>query len=110
MDLKEFITKTISGIVNGLSDASKEIGKDVYMIGAESTAHRHIEFDVAVSVEEMSGMNGGGKIKVLSFFEAGGEKSLETKNSTISRIKFGVLVQDNTSKNRASEVMTTSYE
>jgi len=92
MNLKDFINETITSIVDGLKDATSQIGREVSLVGSESTAHRHIEFDVAVSVEQSGKTEGGGKIKVLSFVEAGGDKTSETKNSTISRIKFGVVV------------------
>ena len=37
-------------------------------------------------------------IKVLEFIESGGEISKEVKNTTISRIKFGVKVNTKTKK------------
>jgi len=53
---------------------------------------RTIEFDIAVSAEEKNSKSGGAGIKVLQFLEAGGKLDNETKNSTVSRIKFGINV------------------
>ena len=51
-----------------------------------------MEFDIAVSVEDTDAKSGKAGIKVLQFAEAGGDISKETKNSTVSRIKFGINV------------------
>ena len=51
-----------------------------------------MEFDIAVSVEETGSKSGKAGIKVLQFAQAGGDLSKENKNSTVSRIQFGVHI------------------
>lgn len=93
MDLEEFVSQTIQSIVNGMSKAQTTTGKFVAFRTSEKHGFRDIEFDVAVSAEQKGATEGGAKVKVLSFFEAGGSKASETKNSAVSRIKFGMMVR-----------------
>ncbi len=53
---------------------------------------QQIEFDVAVTVADTRGTEGGGGIKVFSAFELGGKASETTANTSTSRIKFSVPV------------------
>lgn len=101
MDLKEFISKTVSDIVEGIDDASSSLKNKSKMIGLYSTGksdQRHIEFDVAVvaSNKDNKSESGNGEIKVWGVFQVGAKikKTLETSNSTVSRIKFGIRIRD----------------
>lgn len=99
MDLEEFISESISSIVYGLDRADKQIkGKSVKLYSEVKNNRRHIEFDVAVSVSNMAHGSASvrGKVKVLAFFDAGADLKgiLEKTNSTISRIKFGVRIDE----------------
>ncbi len=93
MDLKDFISKTISDVVTGLKESSGLTSKKIDLASIGSTNRRHIEFDVAVAAEKVDQNKGGGKIEVFSIAEIGLERGSETKNSTVSRIKFGVRVK-----------------
>ncbi len=95
MDLKNFISKTITGIINGLDDVSSKLkNKKVGMYSMGKDNRRHIEFDVAVAVENKKGKSGGANINVLQVFGGGGKITSESINSTVSRIKFGVRISD----------------
>lgn len=90
MELKEFIKKVLLEITGAVKDASNEARCRIEIYGTPN--NRHIEFDIAVSVEETSAKSGNAGVKVLQFVQAGGDMSTENKNSTVSRIKFGVYV------------------
>jgi hypothetical protein len=98
MDLKDFISKTICDVVKGLDDSSKLTGKNVGLYSTSKNNQRHIEFDIAVSVETKNGKkdSAGGGIRVLEFLQAGlkTEKATQAINSTASRIKFGVRIRE----------------
>jgi hypothetical protein len=96
MELKEFIPKTISEILEGIdntSDLLKDKNKKVGLSSPGKNDQRHIEFDVAVSVERKKGRSGGFGIKVLEIVGIEGKKSSENVSSTISRIKFGIRIK-----------------
>ena len=101
MELKEFISKTITDIVRAVDEVSQNLHREVKVHNTKDS--RSIEFDIAVSVEENKGKESGvtgeaeGKIKVLSLGIAGNVKGdskskSETKINNVSRIKFGVDV------------------
>ncbi len=47
-----------------------------------------VEFDVAVTATENNGIEGGGKIKVMSLIEVGGGVNSKVENQTVSRVKY----------------------
>lgn len=106
MELKEFIAKTILDIIEGIDSASNHLRNKNKEVGLYSTGkenQRHVEFDVAVTVSNKEGgsADGGGKINVVSVFQVGANAQLtyEETDSTVSRIKFGVRINDiNTKK------------
>ncbi|OGC14495.1 hypothetical protein A3J90_03835 [candidate division WOR-1 bacterium RIFOXYC2_FULL_37_10] len=99
MELKEFIKKVLLDINGAVNEASNEAKRKIRIYGA--TNIRQIEFDIAVSVEESSTKSGNAGVKVVSFAQIGGDMSIENKNSTVSRIKFGVCVDAVTSEESA---------
>jgi len=107
MDLREFVHGALKDVVQGIQDAQKEEGIGNYiapeMIGSHqfpadsgvSHSSRFIstvmQFDVAVTAER--GKTGGGSAGIrIAVVEAklGGEA--ETKDTTVSRIRFSVPV------------------
>ena len=90
MDLESFVKTTIIQIIKAVKESSKELdlGEEIF-VGTRADK-RCIEFDVAVSAEEGDVKKGKAGIRVLQFIEGGGELSKEVKNSTVSRIQFGV--------------------
>ena len=99
MELREFVAKTLSAILEGVEDAIRDapegrMGKIAPVIAGEedwSKASLPVEFDVAVTEADKASASGKGGIKVLPF-EAGGEGSKAWERSTVSRIKFSVPI------------------
>ena len=108
MDLKEFITETITGIVEATSELQQKYEEKgviinpplslqdpkLYQEGGPSHIYRSVEtveFDVAVSAETETG--GGGKVglRILSV-EAGADGTHNARNETVSRVKFSVPI------------------
>lgn len=94
MELREFVAKTLSAILDGVEDAIRDAPKErtgkiaPIIEGLEdwSKALKSVEFDVVVTGEEKSSASGRGRINVLP------EGSEALESSTISRIKFGVPI------------------
>ena len=94
MNLQEFTTEAISSIVQAIKIADGTSDREVKLSKLETS--RTIEFDIAVSATEKSEGDLHGGIKVLSIIDAGGKNSKEITNSTVSRIHFGVNVNEYT--------------
>ena len=92
MELKEFIKKVLIDTTEAVSESREASSFDMRLKSAGEK--RTIEFDIAVSAEENKSVEGGAGIKVLQFIEAGGQRGSETKNSTVSRIRFGIDVDE----------------
>ena len=91
MELKEFIKKSLVDIIQGVQESTNESGKRINL-SADNRSARMVEFDIAVSVENIDAKEGKAGIRVLEFVQAGANISNEIKNSTVSRIRFGVSV------------------
>lgn len=104
MEISEFIKQTVAGICKGIIEGSDEAKKltngnhpiaPAYIDGKKRWGDpvEKIEFDISTIVSEVKNKEGDIKasIKVLSL-EAGGNGSLknESKNESVSRIKFSV--------------------
>lgn len=107
MELKDFVSNTITQISEGLIDAQKKT-KDLNVIvnvpiennnnGNLQITNREnaripqiLEFDLCVGVENSETADTKGKLNVLSSFISG-KVSKETINTTNNRIKFSVPV------------------
>lgn len=94
MNLQEFVKDVLVSIEGAIEEARGSTSRDIRF--AETKDQRTVEFDIAVSVEETANKSGKAGIRVLQFAEAGGDISKENKNSTVSRIKFGVHIESMT--------------
>jgi hypothetical protein len=101
MELKEFISKVISDITDAVNESTSKSLREVTL--TKTNDKRTIEFDVAVSAEEKTTIEGKAGVKVLAFVEAGGNMGSESKNSTVSRITFGVDVDTFTKDERSAQ-------
>ncbi len=101
MELKEFVKKVISDAVEAVDETSQVSSREVTL--ASRSDRRTIEFDVAVSAEEKTTTDGKAGVRVLNFIEAGVDAGSESKNSTISRITFGVDVDTSTKLENANQ-------
>jgi hypothetical protein len=106
MELKEFIKKVIADTVEAVDESSGSASREITLMNTPD--HRTIEFDVAVVAEEKTTTSGKAGVKVLAFVEAGANMGTESKNSTVSRITFGVNVSTQTKKEYAAQ--TAQYE
>ena len=104
MELKEFVKSILKDVVDAVEETRKESSRDMRLSSKEN---RSVEFDIAVTVEDSGSKEGGAGIKVLQLFEAGGKVSAETKNSSVSRIQFGVYIDTQTKLEQQEQ--KTSY-
>lgn len=100
MELKEFIKKALSEIIEAVDEINNEASRGVYLHNNEGS--RSIEFDIAVSAAEKGTSDGGGGIRVLQFLEFGMKEGKEITNTTVSRIKFGVNTKYQTKEEGSS--------
>ena len=102
MNLEEFVKSVLVSLDKAIEKARKEMQRDVRF--SDTKNHRTVEFDIAVSVEETDSKGGKAGIKVLRFVEGSGGLSKENKNSTISRIKFGVVISPQTKEENTKQI------
>lgn len=95
MELKEFIGKVISDIAEAVDSYCEGSNKDIYL-AINKGKDRTIEFDIATSAENINAKTGKAGVKVLEYVEFGGNIEKESKNSTVTRIKFGVNISTHT--------------
>lgn len=98
MDLKAFVSETIVQIISGVEDAIRKAAEvsDTGKVNPEYEGSPHgktqdVEFDVAVTVTERSGREGGAGLKV-AVFQAGAKGERATENVAVSRVRFTVPV------------------
>ena len=90
MNIQEFVKSVLIDIDRAVEEARKEAKRHITFSSTKD--NRTVEFDIAVTVEERDSISGKAGVRVLSLIESGGEINKENKNSTISRIKFGVYI------------------
>lgn len=99
MDLKDFVKKALQDITTAVDEVSADSSRK--MVLAKRDTDRTVEFDVAVTVEETGTVAGG--IKILNIIGAGISADQQNKNSTVTRIQFGVDVAYGTRVEEAAE-------
>lgn len=99
MNLQEFVKSVLVEINAAVDEARQVTSRDISF--SEKDNARTIEFDVAVSAENTDAKSGKAGIKVLQFAEGGGTLSKEVKNSTVSRITFGLRIDPMTKQEEA---------
>jgi len=108
MDIKEFVSRTLAEIVDGVKEA--QAGDDGMLVNAaishgeargEPGGHlfqgqfgtfTRIDFDLAVTVEAKDTKEGGGKLSVVGI-GVGGKAGRENAVTSVSRVAFSVPVQ-----------------
>jgi len=88
MNLKEFTKNVLIDLDTAVSEARAETSRDITFTGSQD--NRTVEFDIAVAVESSTEKSGSAGIKVLEFVKGDGKIALESKNSTVSRVRFGI--------------------
>lgn len=90
MELKEFVKSILKDVTEAVEESRGTLARDMYLDAGKE--QRTVEFDIAVTVEDSTTGTGKAGIKVFQLIEGGGEVSKEAKNSSVSRIKFGVHI------------------
>ena len=105
MKLQDFIQQSLVEIVEGVKAAQKAVedSNTEELVSAVSPTNRKngivqkvltpVSFDVAVTASETNGSGGGGEIKVIGVFKAGGDTKAISSETFSSRIQFLVDVQ-----------------
>jgi len=98
MDLKEFITLSLTQIVQGVANAQEDVrslGANAYVtpISSGSVLNRpeSIHFDIAVTALETTEKSGKAGVQVMGV-GAGGQLSQTDGTETVSRIQFSVPI------------------
>jgi hypothetical protein len=99
MDLKDFIQKAINDITGAVDEANKNASRKITFKKHEGK--RTVEFDIAVTAENIGKDSVGAGIKVLSLIDLGGKTTSEIKNSIVSRITVGVDLDEDTHSEKA---------
>jgi hypothetical protein len=94
MNLDEFISQTLTEIINGVISAQKACTDKSAAIAPRKSArdpdYQNVDFDIAVTVEK--GTQTKGKIGVLSIISLGAAGQSDNSQTAINRIKFSVPV------------------
>jgi hypothetical protein len=90
MELKEFVKNVLKDLVEAVEESRVGSARDMHL--GSGKENRTVEFDIAVTVEDATASSGRAGIKVFQIIEGGGDVSKEYKNSSVSRVKFGVEV------------------
>src|SRR3989344_7010033 len=94
MELKEFVKNVLKDLVEAVEESRVGSARDMHL--GSGKENRTVEFDIAVTVEDGTASSGKAGIKVFQIIEGGGEVSKEYKNSSVSRVKFGVEISSTT--------------
>ena len=108
MELKEFITETISAIIQATEELKQEFkeaavvitppaalsGSDVYKDGSGNYVYRHVKdvnFDVAVTIGNDAEGSGRAGIKVFQI-EVGAGGKVTASSEQVSRVQFAIPI------------------
>lgn len=91
MELKEFVKNVLKDLVDAVEEVRKDSSRNM-TLSSHKESNQTVEFDIAVTVEDSTSGSGKAGIKVFQLIEGGGEMSREVKNSSMSRVKFGVHI------------------
>ena len=108
MELKEFVKSVIKDVVDAVEETRRESSRDMHL-ASHKDSNQTVEFDIAVTVEDNTTGSGKAGIKVFQLIEGGGEVSREAKNSSISRIKFGVYISTITKEESSQQAQTYKH-
>ncbi len=100
MELKQFIANALSDIREGVTDANTNPNSDHIFSIAINKDNNSVEFDIAVTAETGTGTKTGGGIKVLELLDLGAKLEENAKNTSVTRIKFGVIYGYKNSENQ----------
>ena len=107
MDIKTFVSESLTQIIQGVEQAQKENQESAVnaSFGSSYTKEKesHVEFDIAVTLE--SGTESKGGIAVFAgAFNIGTQGKTNKSYVTVSRIKFSVPIAFRLKQNRPSSI------
>ena len=94
MELKEFVKNVINDLTSVVEEINQGSKFETKLARGQENSNRTIEFDIAVTVEDSKVSSEKAGVKVLQIIEGGIGESNEIKNLSVSRIKFGVYVSN----------------
>jgi len=94
MLLKDFIKNTINDVVSAIEETSQSQDREMHL--ASPHDNKCINFDIAVSAETSTAEHGQGCIMVANILKIGSDGKDELKNSSMTRISFGVYINSKT--------------
>lgn len=92
MELNEFVKKTLVDLSSAIEGAKRETSRDIKFQAPKDSPT--IEFDIAVTNANAANKEGQAGLKILPILNSSGSISHNTTNSTISRVKFGINVEN----------------
>ena len=92
MDIKEFVSETLSQIIDGVVDVQQRSKEKNAVVAPFYGYQQKVCFDVAVTVVEGKEVTGKAGISVWSI-GAGASGKSETSSSTVSRIQFEIPIE-----------------
>ena len=102
MELREFIKNVLTDIIEGVEDVRLSAVRDLCVQGDKDKSA--VEFEVAVIVESTDSTSKGGKIKVMELLQGGTESTKDQRNSSVSKIKFSVQIDQETKRENQQRV------
>lgn len=99
MELKEFIKQTIVQITDGVREGHEYIVTNNYGSGVRDVHYKEVNFDIAVTTNEEEKTGIGGKLNVVSFFNAGINSEDSSKSTNYNRIQFKLSIGIDTQGN-----------
>ena len=94
MELKSFVQKVLTDVIAAVEEVDATSKRKVTLFTSQD--RRTVEFDIAVTVEKSGTTEGEGEVKVLGLIAGSLSTIEESKNSSISRVQFGVNVDTQT--------------
>ena len=91
MDLENFIAESVRELIAGVRKGQELALKEGAIICPRTEGYESVEFDVAVTATTDKETKGKAGLRVCSV-GVGGEHSGEETHSTVTRVKFSVLV------------------
>jgi len=104
MDIKDFVKESLMQIAESINEANAELkgmgtyipdggitGEGVLFTTVKGKETRHfvkVEFDLAVTVSQEQGFNGGGGLSIASFANVGVKSEDKEEKVDVSRVKF----------------------
>lgn len=117
MDIRQFVSETLTQIVEGVTDANQRLsddsevnprcggtpeGKPYVEYYSELRPVELVDFDLAVTVTEGTGAKGGLGV-AAGFIGLGGQKSSESSAEAVSRVKFTLPLMLPRGRDRSEE-------